>query len=307
MALLFDCSASADSAPNEAPMGMFVPWATAADGADLGGREASLRKREIWLNLPPSSLLALDFYGNVTWAEMTSLKWAPNYWAQRNSSRKLIWSVPLTMKGTPLKEVAAGLHDAEFEIAALSIAVSQPDAIVRIGWEMNGDWFAWAAGGVEADYIASYRRVAQIFRRASRQFSFAWCPGAGRQNSSPDVAYPGDDVVDTVGLDVYDAPTDDGPVARWKRDVLEGPFGLHWLENFAALHGKKMNIGEWGVGLKDAPDNPYFVEEMGRWLHRHATSVAFHVYFDVPPHELDDGKFPRARARFLKFFSRPRQ
>ena len=138
-------------------------------------------------------------------------------------------------------------------------------------------------------------------------FQLRMVPERRTSNSSPDLAYPGDDVVDTVGLDVYDAPTDARPVARWKRDVLEGPFGLRSLEGFAALRGKKMNIGEWEVGLKDAPDDPYFVEEMGRWLRRHAVSVAFHVYFDVPPHDLEGGKFPRARARFLKLFSGPRQ
>ena len=45
--------------------------------------------------------------------------------------------MPLTVKGTPLAEVANGLHDGEFEAAASAIAEAQPKAIIRLGWEMN--------------------------------------------------------------------------------------------------------------------------------------------------------------------------
>ena len=303
LSLPFAAGASAAARPHPPRMGMFVRWAQEPDGTDRGGREASLRAREESLNLPPSSLVALDYFGVDSWAEMAKYDWVPAYWRRKNPARKLIWSIALTMKGTALKEVAGGAHDADFEIAAKSIAASQPDAVARIGWEMNGDWFPWAAGGVEADYIAAYRRVVGIFRKASPRFTFAWCPGAGRLNSSPELAYPGDDVVDTIGLDIYDAPSNAGPTEAWKSG-LEGPFGLRWLEDFATRHGKPMHIGEWGVGLKDAPDNPYFVEQMSEWLHRHAGAIAFHVYFDAPPSELDSGKFPKSRERFIKLFSR---
>jgi hypothetical protein len=302
LALLLVVGACAAAEANRPHMGMFVTWAQNPDGTDGGGREASLRVIEQSLKLPPSSLLALDYYGNDTWPEMTKYSWVPAYWARMNPARKLIWSIALTMKGTTLKDVADGSHDADFNIAAKSIAASRPDAVLRIGWEMNGDWFAWAAGGVEADYIAAYRRIASIFRQASTRFIFAWCPGAGRLNSSPELAYPGDDVVDTIGVDIYDAPSDASPVDAWKRNV-EGPFGLGWLEEFAGRHRKPMHIGEWGVGLKGAPDNPYFVERMGEWLRRHAASIAFHVYFDVPPSDLDSGRFPKSRERFIRQFS----
>ena len=109
-------------------------------------------------------------------------------------------------------------------------------------------------------------------------------------------------VVDTIGLDIYDAPSAVAPAEAWK-SAFEGPFGLRWLEDFATRHGKPMHIGEWGVGLKDAPDNPYFVEKMSEWLRRHAGAIAFHVYFDAPPSDLDSGKFPKSRERFMKLFS----
>jgi hypothetical protein len=302
--------------PGEAPraaashvlprMGMFVLWAQLPDGTDLGGREANLRDWEARLRLPTASLLALDFYGKDTWADMRNLAWLPAYWAKRNPNRKLIWSIPLTMRGTPLADVAAGLHDGEFQTAAESIAGSQPDAVIRIGWEMNGDWFAWAAAGVEADYIAAYRHVAAIFRAASPQFSLDWCTNWGRGNVDPDLAYPGDDLVDSIGMDVYDMPTDQDPATRWTAGVLDVPFGLTWLVEFAARHSKKMSIGEWGVGLRQASDNPLFIEKMHEWLLRNSQSVAYHVYFDAPPSRLESGDFPLSQRRFLDLFTRPR-
>jgi len=162
LSLPFAAGASAAARPPPARMGMFVRWAQEPDGTDRGGREAFLRAREESLNLPPSSLVALDYFGVDSWAEMAKYNWIPAYWRQKNPARKLIWSIALTMKGTALKEVAAGARDADFEVAAKSIAASQPDAIARIGWEMNGDWFPWSAGGVEADYIALSTRCRHI-------------------------------------------------------------------------------------------------------------------------------------------------
>jgi hypothetical protein len=233
---------------------------------------------------------------------MTECRWVPAYWTQKNPDHKLVWSIPLTMKCTPLKDVASGAHDADFEVAAKAIAASQSDAVLRIGWEMNGDWFAWAAGGVEADYIAAYRRVVGVFRRASLRFTFAWRPNARRLNSSPEAAYPGDDVVDTIGFDIYDTPSEASLAEAWK-DRVEGPFGLRWLEDFAARHHKPMHLGEWGVGLLGARDNPFFKEKMSEWLRAHARSIAFHLYFDVEPSELDSGKFPKSRAALMRLFS----
>ena len=302
LSLPFTAGASAVARPPPPRMGMFVRWAREPDGTDRGGREASLRAREQSLNLPPSSRRARLFRRRQLGGN-GEIQLGPGLLAARKSCGELIWSIALTMKGTTLKEVADAAHDTDFEIAAKSIAASQPGAIARIGWEMNGDWFPWAARGVEADYIAAYRRVVAIFRKASPRFTFAWCPNAGRLNSSPELAYPGDDVVDTIGLDIYDAPSAVAPAEAWK-SAFEGPFGLRWLEDFATRHGKPMHIGEWGVGLKDAPDNPYFVEKMSEWLRRHAGAIAFHVYFDAPPSYLDSGKFPKSRERFMKLFSR---
>lgn len=295
--------AVAEDARRESCMGFFAPWAKHADGSDAGGREASLRAREKELGLPPSSLLALDYYGADSWEEMKAYRWIPPFWTKLNPNRRLVWSVALTMKGVPLAAIAAGAHDADFAEAAATIAAAQPAAVIRIGWEMNGDWFAWASKGVEADYVAAFRRVVRIFRAASSRFTFAWTPGAGALAGSPEQAYPGDDVVDTIGLDLYDIPSDKPPAEAWDA-AYSGPFGLAWLERFAARHGKPMHLGEWGAGLLNAPDNPLFIEKVHDWLSGHARALAFHIYFDAATSDLDSAALARSRARFYALFSR---
>jgi hypothetical protein len=87
LSLPFSAGAYAAARPNPPRMGMFVRWAQEPDGKDRGGREASLRAREQSLNLPPSPLVALDYFGVDSWAEMAKYDWIPAYWQRRNPAK----------------------------------------------------------------------------------------------------------------------------------------------------------------------------------------------------------------------------
>jgi hypothetical protein len=278
--------------------GAFVNW-----GPD--GRERTLQVWEKWLNQPPSSVLGVDFYAQSTWEDFAKLSWVPGIWRKLNPARNVVWSMPLTVRGTPLADVADGLHDAEFEAAARAIAEAQPKAIIRLGWEMNLVAMPWFAKDQEADYIRAFRRVVGIFRRYSADFSYDWCPGWGAQDSPADLAYPGDDVVDYVGLDVYDFKREGSPEERWNDFYLKSPFGLEWHRDFAAQHGKPMSYPEWGVG--NFGDSPFFVQKMHDWLVTNQKNIAYAAYFDVDglwPTQIDNGRFPLSQNLFRKLFRR---
>ena len=278
--------------------GAFVNW-----GPD--GRERTLQVWEKWLNQPPSSVLGVDFYAQSTWEDFSKLSWVPGIWRRLNPARNVVWSVPLTVKGTPLAEVADGLHDVEFEAAARAIAEAQPKAIIRLGWEMNLVAMPWFARDQEADYIRAFRRVVGIFRRYSDDFRYDWCPGWGSQDSPADLAYPGDDVVDYVGLDVYDFKQEGSPEERWNDFYLKAAFGLEWHRDFAARHGKPMSYPEWGVG--NFGDNPLFVQRMHDWLVKNQDNIVYAAYFDVDglwPTQIDNGRFPMSQKLFRKLFRR---
>jgi hypothetical protein len=277
--------------------GAFVNW-----GPD--GRERMLQSWERWLKQPPSTVLGVDFYAQSTWEDFSGLSWVPGIWKKLNPARNVVWSVPLTVKGTPLADVANGMHDAEFEAAAKAISEAQPRAIIRLGWEMNLVTMAWFAKGQEADYIAAFRRVVGIFRRYSKDFKYDWCPGWGPQDSAADLAYPGDDVVDYIGLDVYDFKYEGSAEERWNAFYLKAPFGLEWQRNFAGLHKKRMSYPEWGVG--NFGDNPFFIQKMHDWFVSNAGNIAYAAYFDVDglwPTQIDNNQFPESQKLFRKLFS----
>jgi hypothetical protein len=276
----------------------FVNWGT-------DGREINLRKWEAWLDQPASSVLAVDFYSDSAWKSFFEFTWLPGFWKKLNPARNIAWSVPLTVKGTPLADVASGLHDAEFEAAAKAISAAQPNAIIRIGWEMNSVSMAWFAKDQETDYIAAFRRVVGIFRRYSPDFKYDWCPGWGAQDTPADAAYPGDDVVDYIGLDVYDFKFDGSPEQRWDTHYLNAAFGLQWQKDFAGQHGKRMSYPEWGVG--NFGDNPFFVQQMHDWFVSNADNIAYAAYFDVDglwPTQIDNNRFPKSQLLFRKLFRR---
>ena len=95
---------------------------------------------------------------------------------------------------------------------------------IRFGHEMNGSWYPWgewidknenqnfdpeeATNFSGANYIEAYRNVASMFRLYAPKATLVWCPnsglvGGGRRDPFRRW-YPGDDVVDWVGLDVYE-------------------------------------------------------------------------------------------------------
>ncbi len=278
--------------------GAFVNWGP-------HGREVMLQAWEKWLNQAPSSVVGVDFYAQSTWQDFFTLDWVPGIWKKLNPARSVAWSVPLTVRGTALKEVADGLHDAEFEAAAKAISEAQPKAIIRPGWEMNVQSMAWFAKDQEDDYIRAFRRVVEIFRQHSTGFKYDWCPGWGVQDSPADLAYPGDDVVDYVGLDVYDFRFEGSAAERWDNFYLRAPFGLHWHREFAARHGKAMGYPEWGVG--NFGENPFFIQQMYNWFVENESNIVYAAYFDVDgswPTQIDNNRFPESQRLFQKLFGR---
>jgi hypothetical protein len=290
-------NAASKLGPNAAKFaGAFVNWGSV-------GREHTLQAWEKWLKQRPTSVLGIDFYGQATWEDFHKFNWVPGIWKRLNPARDVVWSVPLTITGTPLADVADGLHDAEFEAAARSIAHAQPRAIIRLGWEMNISSMGWFAKDQEADYIAAFRRVVGIFRRYSDDFRYDWCPGWGLQDVAADLAYPGDDVVDYIGLDIYDFKSEGSAEERWTNLYLKAPFGLEWQRDFAAQHGKRMSYPEWGVG--NFGDNPFFIQQMHDWFVANRDNIAYAAYFNVDglwPTQIDTGRFPNSEKLFRQLF-----
>lgn len=191
------------------------------------------------------------------------------------------------------------------------------DIILRLGWEFNGKFYNWAAGGNEANFAAYWRQIVNTLRSVPGQsFKFDWCPLAGNTNANVEAAYPGDAYVDIIGLDAYD--TSSVSVSekekRWDNQVNR-TYGLKWQKDFAIAHGKQVSFPEWGLTVRPndnlgGGDNPYYIQKMFDWMNALPSSgggsLAYHSYFEVDAqdatHRLMVGQFPNATEVFRKTF-----
>ncbi|HEY0191649.1 MAG TPA: RICIN domain-containing protein [Kofleriaceae bacterium] len=283
-----------------AVIGAYVDGFSAA-GAGGATKEDNLRLLEQYLGVPIGSMRALEYGNNDSWAGFQSgFGWSTGGWYAANPARKMQWSVPMTVWGTSLADVAAGGYDAYFADAARTIAQHYPAAAIRLGWEMNGYWMPWAAQGHEQDFINAFRRIVGIFRGVSGQFTFDWCPNFGVQNVDPELLYPGDDVVDTIGMDYYEQDWGD-PVSRWDYSLNSDARGLRWHAAFAARHGKRMSYPEFGSGK--GGDSGYFVTQMASWIA--SNNVAYATYWNSNadyPGRMDQNAYPAIGAAFRAAF-----
>jgi hypothetical protein len=259
----------------------------------------------------------VDALNATSWKEMrSSIAWLARCW--KDSGLDLTLSVPMLPRdksGTLQRGVAGEYDDIFREVATALVDNGHADAIVRIGWEFNGGWMPWRAAADPKAYIAYYRRIVGIMRAVEGQkFKFEWCPNVGKHEIAPDQAYPGDDVVDVIGLDIYNeiwSPTlrDPGVRFRW---FLNQPYGLRWHQNFAKARGKPISFPEWGSGPNSnghgAPDDPVFITSMAQWFAR--TRPLYQSYFEYRAPNYDytlagNTKSPNAAKAYKRAFGKP--
>lgn len=220
---------------------------------------------------------------------------------------------------TPIQDGANNAFDALYAaFGSTLVQRGQGDAIIRLGWEFNARWVPWHAVDDPASFRRYYKNVVRAMRTVPGQsFKFDWCVWCNPVHmSDPTLAYPGDEFVNFIGIDVYDLPsglTDQERIDSWKVKA-NGAQGLDYWQSFAASHGKRTSIPEWGLvttGYFDGGgDSPYFVDKVTKWADNN--NSAYHCYFntDATGYGLGDHriapsqpfpsptKFPNAAARY---------
>ena len=287
-----------------------------------------------------------------SWDSVDGAGWQLGPWAQwvrAQAGRNLILSVPLlpgdryragpdgvvgTADDLSLAKCAAGEYDLYWRNLANNLAsYGLNSAYLRLGWEMDGGWFAWRAepgSGNEGHFAGCFRRTVEVMRTAqpASQWRFVWNPNNGFPGTSYlDATWPGDAYVDVVAIDLYDQSwvantypypsTCDAACRLTRQQTAWNRHGwyLSLIRNFALAHGKPMAIPEWGVTTRPdghgGGDNPYYVQKMHEFIMNPGNNVAFHSYFDVTyvdgDHKISpaDGKstnFPQSAEVFRQLF-----
>ena len=259
----------------------------------------------------------LDFLAVGSWREMESAAtWAGNCW--RDWGDRWIVSVPMLPRDGQSNLIAGGRGDYDEHMRTIATKLVEGGhgaSIVRLGWEFNANWFPWSSVKDPKAFVACWRRWVEVMRSVpGANFRFDWAPILGIGVASPEPAYPGDDVVDIIGADVYNVnyfPASIPAAARWQA-MRDAPFGLQWHKRFAQAHDKPMSYPEWGTGTRPdghgGGDDPVFMAGMARWIE--TNRVEYHSYWDYGARDfnatLSTGKQPQSAERYLKSFGGPR-
>lgn len=276
---------------------------------------AGMRQFESWFGhqVPRSiEFIANDswsqFSGAANWAVNLTSGWPPQRW-------RATYSIPLLPAdgSSTLAQGAAGNFNSYFaNVAQILVAAGEGDAVLRLGWEMNGNWYPWKV--LNATDAANYRdywiQIVTAMRGVpGANFKFDFCPIVGQQSYPPINAYPGDAYVDIVGLDVYNTSyTTTDPATRWN-ELLNETYGIKYWADFATAHGKQISYPEWATGIRtgDASgggDDPLFIQNMYTWIMTH--DVAYHNYWDYQAPDfhgqLSNDQFPNSAAKLKELF-----
>lgn len=250
-------------------------------------------------------------------------------WVGQDNARRYTLSLPLLPgdsdgSGTPWTHpdaydfggLAAGKFNAHFEALAtrLQARPALRNSIVRLGWEFNGSTWPWSPSEVPdgdvpravSDLRVGWTQTVSSMRRIAPDLQFEWCPALGYDalpGYSLTVLYPGDAVVDYIGVGAYDYALGQRGLTeqqRWKVNLTR-PNGLEETAAFAAKHDKPLVRTEWGLwprsghaGQEGGGDSAYYIEATIHWFSQH--KVEYSIYNNASPHSL--AAYPEARRRY---------
>jgi mannan endo-1,4-beta-mannosidase len=200
-------------------------------------------------DFPSASLDAIEAAGATP-----VVTWEPMYYRRADGAETMIAA----------SRIAAGEYDAYLKAYARAAAAWGRPLIIRFAHEMNLSRYHW--GGTTAEYgpasperfRSMWRHVVGIFRAAgAANVRWAFCPncesvpGAGNPAAAPwnraRAYYPGDDVVDLLGMDGYNwgdtqTPAKNGWRSSWRS--FASTFGGLRAELQAIAPGKPLYVFE---------------------------------------------------------------
>lgn len=196
---------------------------------------------------------------NTNWAE----------WVKSDDTHSLVITQSLFPLGAPLKDWLRRGASGDFDKYAQGLAVNLVGAglgssVIRLGHEANGDWYADsvpADGKGQQEWRDFWRHTALAMKSVSgAHFKFDWSVSYTFRPITFSQFYPGDDVVDVIGLDAYDRGVQTRD-ARWQQ-LWSMPGGIQDFLLFAAQHKKPISFPEWGLwpadsGLGGGADSDY--------------------------------------------------
>jgi chitodextrinase len=261
-------------------------------GTYTGGDAASNNAWGNWRGRP------IDVINTFTtrdqgWGELEQPDWVLD--AMNGFKGQLVISQPMWPEGQGNSaQCAQGAYDTHWKaFGSWLVQKGRANSIVRLGWEGNGDFMYWSATSADlsnGNWKTCWNKVAKAIKSTNPQVVMDWTVNAHGSDTidnhqaydpyaSNSPVYPGDDVVDVVGIDSYDMY----PPSQTA---------------FAKAHGKKFSVGEWGTvtcGGNPGGDNTTYVQKMFDTFKANQSILAYEAYFDYTD-EVCSGYYPTNQA-----------
>lgn len=268
-------------------------------GVFRGTDPADVRDFESWVGHRLG--IVMDFPARDTWEHVRNPDYLLEAWD--GTGYRLSLGIPLLPEKDygSMAAGARGEYDEQFrELGRTVVAHGRPDTVIRLGWEFNLEGWRWFTSDPE-QFVGYWRRVVGAMRSVPGQhFQFDWNVNNGYSKVDTLAYYPGDDVVDFVGVDVYDQgyhssaypyPADCDEACRhgrqvrvWEEEIYGGDRGLRFWTDFARDRGKPLSLPEWGLwDVGDGSgggDNPTFIRQMTDFIRDPRNNVAYASYFE---------------------------
>lgn len=230
---------------------------------------------------------------------VVSYPMAPASHSNRNCANPGMWD-----------QFAAGSFDSHwqqmavnFKALAQSYGRDPANHVIRLGWEMNGDWYPWSICNKVEQFKTSWQRVVGIIRAQIPGIMFDFSVSspyvgftAGRNyGGGPGVNLaaflPNSSTYDVVSISVHDGFPDTVDDATWVRSNYNPPqgerkIGLVELVNTAKAVGKKIALSEWAAQMADcdstwdtSPKPELVIAKVYEFLTANASMVAWETHF----------------------------
>jgi Glycosyl hydrolase family 26 len=273
-----------------------------------------------WLGRPvPYATDYIDYKGGWQKDFIDSQAWLMGPWGKwvsQAQGRRLVLGVPMleNQNQGQFAEGTGGAFDPYFSsLASELVSNNLGNSIIRLGYEANCDSIGpWQATADPDGYKALFRHEVAVMRSVpGAAFSFDWTVCNGLQDGHPlnsfNSFYPGDDVVNIVGMDIYDVKWQDagaGPQQRWDY-AANRSLGINELVAFARSHGKPVSYPEWGLykpgdSFAGGGDDPDFVQKMNALFT--TPGATYQSYFDLDWGGGVLSDFPQGQAAFKHLF-----
>ncbi|NTV51953.1 MAG: hypothetical protein HGA76_02915, partial [Candidatus Firestonebacteria bacterium] len=190
------------------PMGAQVYWGVGLDGQDfnlpeyeqkVGAKVATVNIFSEWTAAGDASTLEKARLA-IAEGAVPMVTWEP--WKA--------WGLPHP-EGISLKDITQGKYDQYIDNFAKQMKTLNQPVVIRSMHEFNGNWYPWAIDGTKVtaeDYKKAFRYLHNRLAAQGLKFSMMWSVNAESVGSPISLenlkaAYPGDDVVDVVGISGY--------------------------------------------------------------------------------------------------------